>query len=102
MAERPNQSLVQQKLRKRNDTKKAAFGVEQRMGVTMLERCRRGGKRRTGEEEKTKAKRLMGGWAGCDLRGSHSHLSGGVSAGLRRPLSSVWSRSLAGGRAGGG
>lgn len=84
---------------KATTTPKAAFGVEQRMGMTMLERCCRGGKRRTGGEEERKAKRLMGR---CDLRGSHSHLRGGVSAGLRQPLSCVWSRSLAGGRAGGG
>ncbi len=55
-----------------------------------------------GEKEKRKLEvDGYSGWTRCGLRGSHSHLCG-VSAGSRRPLSCVWSRSLAGGRVGGG
>lgn len=43
-------------------------------------------------------------WTRCGLLRSHSHLfrGGEVPAESRRPLSYVWSRSLAGDRVGGG
>lgn len=64
--------------------------------MVMLKRGRR-------KEEEKKKLEVDGysRWTSCSLHGSHSHLCG-VSAGLRRPLSCVWSRSLAGGRVGGG
>lgn len=102
---RRNESLVPQRPERegweREKKKRGSFssGAEDERW-RVLQCCWRGGegkrRRRIRESE-----RLMGRWTRCGLHGSHSHLCG-ISAGLRRPLSCVWSRSLAGGRVGGG
>lgn len=56
------------------------------------------------EEEAKEGREKLRQMKRCCLHGSRSHLCvcGGGSAGSRRPLSCVWSRSLAGGHVGGG
>jgi len=82
----------------RGQKKRAAPQAEQRMRD---ESCCGDVEEEAEEGEEERARGLMGRWTRCSLRRSRSHLCG-TSSGSRRPLSCAWSRSLAGGRVGGG